>query len=433
MLSLDDDADLYGADTGDDEGHGRGGGPRKPGAGGNAKGDLAVEGSSCTEAAYSAGQTMLLEQDINRETGFWHKNEELGEGFDQFGLTWTQPSKERLSDYRDAHIYQHNWDGDHKRPKVVEDAATLSLGVRLYFQLLHSMAWTFFFMFLFSIPLLLLSSQGSRVLPDGFDVLGLYSLTLANVGYTNADTYHEHYCTNTINRDGTGRLVCVEVFGNEMSLGSVSLLLTVCELLQVYVFFRGLYKLRLTFRQMIDEPHPDRRVSVTDYAVMVENLPPDTTTSELVAHFSKVYQLTNKDFRGRLPLEEAVQVTENDNSGDTIFKDTWVVDCRIVRSIGTHLNRAMAMQETQKELLRHRAAMKMFGEDTMRAGGPSPWRRRQSERNMLRCARRLDRLRKTMLKPPNPNAKSFLGNRIIIPSCTLHHCQPATLSPHPRH
>ena len=40
-------------------------------------------------------------------------------------------------------------------------------------------------------------------------------------------------------------------------------------------------------------------LSVTDYAVRVRNLPPDTTEEELLAHFSTLYQLSVMDWRKR--------------------------------------------------------------------------------------------------------------------------------------
>ena len=43
----------------------------------------------------------------------------------------------------------------------------------------------------------------------------------------------------------------------------------------------------------------DSGLSVTDYAVRVRNLPPDTTEEELLAHFSALYQLSVMDWRKR--------------------------------------------------------------------------------------------------------------------------------------
>jgi RNA recognition motif-containing protein len=51
---------------------------------------------------------------------------------------------------------------------------------------------------------------------------------------------------------------------------------------------------------------------VTDYAVMVTNLPRDCTEQELLTHFSQLYQLSEPDWRKRSAVEESRPVENTD-------------------------------------------------------------------------------------------------------------------------
>ena len=78
-------------------------------------------------------------------------------------------------------------------------------------------------------------------------------------------------------------------------------ILTACEILQIISFFCFIFHLsRVTNTIKIER---EKLIcSVSDYSVIVKNIPSDTTKEELIAHFNSLYPLDEKDWLGRSPV-----------------------------------------------------------------------------------------------------------------------------------
>ena len=78
-------------------------------------------------------------------------------------------------------------------------------------------------------------------------------------------------------------------------------ILTACEILQIISFFCFIFHLsRVT--NTIKVEREKLICSVSDYSVIVKNIPSDTTKEELIAHFNSLYPLDEKDWLGRSPV-----------------------------------------------------------------------------------------------------------------------------------
>ena len=240
------------------------------------------------------------------------------------------------------------------------------LAVPLYFIFVRTIAVTTFIMSLLSIPALVFSFYGHRVPMEERDLIGMYRLSIGNIGHDpNARDYQaESACT------GAEHLTCIKVLSQEFSLQAVANIIALCEVLQVLVFLVGLQYLRQRTRSA-GGSSGNRSCQVSDYTVKVENIPPDTTVEQLVEHFSGLYFLHERDWKGRPALEEAEPVQVTHNSGCTVYKDTWVAEVTVYSKMGTLIKAFKRRKLLMDNLLRYRALMKMYSEGTSHAGGPS--------------------------------------------------------------
>jgi RNA recognition motif-containing protein len=143
----------------------------------------------------------------------------------------------------------------------------------------------------------------------------------------------------------------------------------------------------------ITTTHIDTGVpSITDYAVHVTNIPPDTTVEELVNHFSELYQLEVKDFRGRLPVEDAAPVDSTGYSGNELYVGTWVAECTICSKMGKIVTYLEKRKELMKKLYHSRARMKMYGPKTPHIKGFNLRKYLAEEKVMLKLAAKVDKL-----------------------------------------
>ena len=146
-----------------------------------------------------------------------------------------------------------------------------------------------------------------------------------------------------------------------------------------------------------------RTCSVTDYTVMVENIPPNTTEIDLIQHFSTLYPLDKVDWKGRSALDLAEPVRNCNNTNRGYHMDTWVAEVTIFKKIGSMIKAFKDKQKLTDDLLRLRATMKMYKEDTSHAEGPNPKRYSQAEYDMISAGTRIDELTVETLKQARKN------------------------------
>ena len=111
-------------------------------------------------------------------------------------------------------------------------------------------------------------------------------------------------------------------------------------------------------------------VSARNYTVEVKGLPPTATDVEVMEHFSKVYNLQYMDFRNRPilmrknhmfdpPKDEPFYPTSDvSNSGNGLFKGSWVADMSLAKPIGDKLRNIFSHENLLQKLRRERAFFK---------------------------------------------------------------------------
>jgi RNA recognition motif-containing protein len=291
--------------------------------------------------------------------------ENLGEDF--LSTTWVPPSIDKMKEYQEDRVFHHGT-APLKEVKVT-NTADLGPAVCLYFQLLKSMALYFFFASILSLPSIIVAFYGSRIEQQDRDALGLYRFTLGNMGYNPASaTYAVDSACHSVRlmaNNGTCVHIQTPLSGElEFSSRDVAYLITGLEMVQVLLF---LYFLRyLTKRaKEIESKLSGAVVKVSDYTVQVSNLPNHFTSSELIQHFSKLYQLSEMDFRKRPPIRYCVPA-------DNIFHsvpDSWVAQCTVFKRIGKMLYSFKKKSKLLDSIKQTRAFIKMFADDTVHKKG----------------------------------------------------------------
>ena len=71
-----------------------------------------------------------------------------------------------------------------------------------------------------------------------------------------------------------------------------------------------------------------------DYTVLVKNVPPDVTTTDLLIHFNKLYPLDTADWRGRPGVKGAHKVQQIENSLQSLYMNSWIADISLHKNIG---------------------------------------------------------------------------------------------------
>jgi RNA recognition motif-containing protein len=73
---------------------------------------------------------------------------------------------------------------------------------------------------------------------------------------------------------------------------------------------------------------------MSDYTIVVKNIPKDTTMQQILEHFNELYPLDRVDFAGRPPIAGAIPVKITDNTQNPLYLNTWISECVILKKIG---------------------------------------------------------------------------------------------------
>jgi len=250
--------------------------------------------------------------------------EKLGDDFED--TPWVPPSTLKAMDFRAFNIFRG---GAAPIGHVdVCSATDLSLGCVLHFQLMKSMAVMSFVMFWLSIPALVFSYAGSRISQVDQDSIGLYRLTLGNIGYNPASpTYNNDSSCTSLPKQYNG--TCLHFTGSgagrtlsaELTLANAGSILTATEFLQCFVFFCVVWHLRRK-THFLKRQMDKNESTVSNYSIFVDHLPKDTTMEQLVAHFTNLYPLDTADWRHRPPVVGAEKVIHSENTGLPVHLNT---------------------------------------------------------------------------------------------------------------
>lgn len=317
--------------------------------------------------------------------------ENLGNNF--YATPWVPPDVDKAALYRMSNIYK---EGKEPMGKVAltEDLG-IGIGLNQYFQFSISIAVGFLFMTILALPVLVFAYSGDAVLLQDQDIVGLYALTIGNIGY-NPSSFS--YVSDSTCTSGGGSITptvnqtCIVVNGSEYTMESVSLVITALEILQALVFFIMIVHIKRRMDKIV-AAHQDSGVpSITDYAVHVTNIPKDTTVEEIIEHFSNLYELDTVDWRGRLPVEDAAPVDSVGYSGSERHVGTWVAECTVCAKMGKVVDYLHKRKEIMKKLYDARARMKMYGPKTPHVKGFNPKKYAYWESVMLKIATKVDKL-----------------------------------------
>jgi len=202
---------------------------------------------------------------------------------------------------------------------------------------------------------------------------GLYRLSLGNIGYSSLDSNYkaESACTSAKH---SANDTCITVLGHELTLVTAGEVITAMEFLQILVFFGAILYLHFKSEQVSHHAGGSRSCEVSDYSILVQKIPPDTTAMQIITHFTNLYPLDKPDWRNRPPVYGAQVVDHYSNSGDSIHMGTWVAEATIFRRIGSILRVFKDEEDLMQDLYEARARMKMFKSDTPHKLGPDPKR-----------------------------------------------------------
>ena len=188
----------------------------------------------------------------------------------------------------------------------------------------------------------------------------MYQFTIANIGYdVTSDSYATDSACTTISAD----TACVHVYNGmyEFTMRQVSSILTVIEIIQTITLLSTIYHIHRSIRPLNREVSRSNAKSmrISDYSILVRNVPKDVTKRELVDHFSGLYYLDSLDRCKRPPVRGATPVRNVGNSNDQIYLNSWVADVAIYASTAKYVKCFLKKRELYKELYRLRAQMKV--------------------------------------------------------------------------
>jgi hypothetical protein len=319
------------------------------------------------------------------------EEENLGEDFES--TPWLPPSIEKAEKYKHDNIFRG---GDTRVDSVdIVNADDLSLGVSLYFQFAMNMALCFFIMTLLSLPALIFCYHGYGIALDDQDNIGFYHFALGNIGF---DTSFPDYqklseCQSTkYQTPGTNSssFQCIHFNGYELSFPDAAAVLTTFEILQITVFLLGV--LRLWIIVLKKTTNSSTEISVSNYAVMITKLPPETSEKDLIEHFSNLYRLDQRDWKGRPIVVDAKPVEEVGNTGMFLYRGTWIAECIVHKAIGAFISSFKSKQHLMESMFRYRALLKMYNTMTPHSHGPNPKKYDVAEQQMLRVGLEIDHL-----------------------------------------
>ena len=304
-------------------------------------------------------------------------------GADFLNTPYKPPSIQRALLHREAVIFHKGHAplcGDAASRKQIH-LSDLGIGLRLHFNFLRVLIVSFALLLVLNLPALVLYSSGSRIKEEQQDLLGLYALTLGNLG--------------SVDFLSSSRWLTVRFFGPDgrivgrIRLDDAAVLLAALDALSCLVFAGMIWYLGRMVQHA--KKHQSKTIlSSKDFTVHVTNLPPNVQKEDLIDHFSALYPLEGADWKGRapsatgppkLPVSDLVHV-----GGDERYSGKWVAEVTLAQKNGRELHRFLTHGDKALELKRLRAYLKKYRPAAGHVPGPA----------YSRAERRLAQLEKDM-------------------------------------
>ena len=316
-----------------------------------------------------------------------HHAENLGDDFE--GTPWVPPSLERAQRYKEHHIYGGSQLPLNKANLCLEPE--VGIGVNMYFTFAKVMSITFAVMSIFALPTMIFAYNGEKIPLGSRDAVGFYKLTFGNIGYSTSSVTYEKdsACRNFPDYNGT--CIHLDSWGVELKSKDVGYIILAMELLQGIIFLISSYTLMFLVKT-IKQKNEKLECNMTDYTVLIRNLPSDTTREQLVAHFHNRYNLDVVDFRKRPPVKFARVVPPDPLDGGRFFSSTWVADVFLFPAIGEYIRRFKSNNHLIEKIFKYRAYMKMYSGSTVHSHGPNPNLYSHYERLLAKTEEKIEKL-----------------------------------------
>ena len=233
------------------------------------------------------------EEDAKKWSGADVDPEGLGDDFEN--SMWLPPTVKEAYNYRMNNVFKGG-EASSFATDICSDSA-LSASACLYFTFVRSVAWYMFWNTLLSAPLFLMAFFGSRTSDMDKDPLYFYLFTLGNVGYDKqaANFETESACTTIVLPPSNINGTCIHLLGTEFAASDASNVLTLCEFIQGVLFLFFIRKLRKNTDVLMEE-HEVNECTIRDYSIMVTEIPPNVTPTDLLVHFNKLYPLDTGEY-----------------------------------------------------------------------------------------------------------------------------------------
>ena len=301
---------------------------------------------------------------------------------------WSPPSIAEAMNFKKRTIFREGiaslWRAN------VTTATDLSIGVVLYFEFAKAACHCMFILTILSIPSILISYSGSRIPLSDQDFIGFSQFTIGNIGYNPmSPTYlRDSTCKNELS-SYVGK--CINVLGREVKLSDAESVLTLCEILQILVFYLFILHLNNTNKMHVRYARQDE-CKIEDYTLMCRRLPKKTTMEELSKHFNSLYPLDSPDWLNREPIKRTRVVQCSENSGNNFFIGTWVADCILFHAIGKGISAFKLHENWTINLFRSRSLVSMYSEGTCHKKGPNPEKKIKAQIKLEKVIRKIENL-----------------------------------------
>ena len=310
----------------------------------------------------------------------------MGDNEVKAGAEWCPPSIAEAVNFKKRAVFREGvsslWRAN------VTRATDLSIGVVLYFEFAKAACHCMFILTILSVPAIVISYSGSRIPQSERDILGFSQYTIGNIGHDpKSSTYaRDSACKN---ESSTYNGTCINVLGREVKFSDAQSILTVCEMLQIMVFFLFIFHLNYIKKMHMKYARQDE-CKIEDYTIMCRRLPKDTTMEELTKHFNLLYPLDVQDWYKREPIRRARVVQCSENSGNDFFIGLWIADCVLFHAIGKGISAFKLHQNWTINLLRSRALVSMYSDGTCHKNGPNIIKRNKAEKKLKKVIKKIE-------------------------------------------
>ena len=245
----------------------------------------------------------------------------------------------------------------------IKDIDDIGEGVQGFLYYARSMMVLFWVLSLLVLPVILTNISGQRIPADGVDGFKLVLTYTANAG---------HQGTPACEGELPDKAACLAemkklkipgeyfLIEGDITIEQYATYCALVDLVVITVF--SLYTVYFYF----DEKHlaDERRKSVVeaaDYSILIKGLPPDAIDTEIIDHFSDLYNLQHVDWKGRMcPKPMLYPVGVYGNTCDVAYYEKWVAELAIANPAGKTINKLQSRAFLVTSLRAARAKCKVL-------------------------------------------------------------------------